>query len=219
MWAFAVALLREPALLTGEAERFAAKEPAGEHLDALDRDLRDVARQEGRVADVIALAADGPATEVLVRKLDQLADRRRRPQEERALALHQRAAREAARLGLEELRAHFADLLLLANGLHYDGRRDVLERLGLRVEVYRKDSAHPRYVVKTAPTGDALEAVGWALDLVEPVEAKCGPAGRRVSDGTVFTTARGGEHSMARPVLRWTSDGVTALSADRSSEA
>lgn len=77
-WSLAVAMLRRPELVTGEPEGFAAEEPNEPNAAALDRELRDVAREEGRIVDAIVTAGDGAAaTEVLVHKLGELADRQR----------------------------------------------------------------------------------------------------------------------------------------------
>ena len=162
VWSSARYCLRNPTALTKVAETLACDEPTTD-LAILDQELTGISRQEQRVADAIAAASSNAAADVLVRKLNELASQRERLQQERLAAQNQLAARDAARRGFEQLQGQFLHILDNIDALDYDGKRDVLERLGMRVEVRRKEPGVHRLIITADPNRDASAR---ALDLM-----------------------------------------------------
>jgi hypothetical protein len=158
VWDFALQCLRYPSMVTTAAEAALAHAPEPEAaLAGLDEALRNVTRQEERIADAIA---DGGAIPVLTRKLAALAEQKEGIQRDREDAANQAAARAAAQLTLTGLREEMSNMLDRAGELDYDGKREVLERLGLRVTVSKLGSGRAdRWTVSLNLQADVIARV------------------------------------------------------------
>jgi len=148
--------------LTKVAETLASEQSTTD-LAVIEQELRTIARQELRIADAIAAADSSAAADVLVRKLNELAQQRDRLQQEQVNAQNQAVAREAARRGFEQLQEQFRHMLENIDDLDYDGKRDILEQLGMRVEVHRDEPGVHRLIITADPNRDASAR---ALDLM-----------------------------------------------------
>ena len=156
----------------------------------VDQELRGISQQEQRVADASATAHSNASAEALVRKLNELASQRERRQRERLTAQNQAAARDAARQGFGQLREQFLHILENVDSLNYDGKRDVLERLGMHVEVRRREPGTHRLIITADPNRDASARANNLM--AERTASSSGNDSLPEKGGTLLSTVRDG---------------------------
>ncbi|MDP9366988.1 MAG: recombinase family protein [Chloroflexota bacterium] len=138
-WRWARLILNVPTIMEHELSRMIEQDTTEADLAVLDRSLAALNKQESNIAGAIAMLGDNlAAAESLVRKLSDLATQRTTLRAEREQAAGQRAAQQAALDRIDALEAWRKDIAAGVDRLDYEGRRDVLERLGVRVRVYRQ---------------------------------------------------------------------------------
>lgn len=147
-WNLVERILTTPRLVAAQVARLTEQDPTEAELASLDRSLREVGRQEGNIADAVAMMDDNPsATETLLQRLTMLADQRKALQDERERVLGQYAAWVAALKRLDSLEDYCRRVAANLGDLSYEDKRDALDALGVRVTVHRKDADAPRFTI------------------------------------------------------------------------
>ncbi len=157
VWAAVEAFLSEPGVVLADRRYAAAHDATAADLARLEAAVKQVRQQEANLGNAIAMLAPGSAAlPGLVAKLEGLAAQRRALGAEKGEVQLAAWARQAAAAQLDSLRAWCQTVRATAASLDYDGKREVLERLGVKVEVHRQGDFRGRFTITMAPEGYTL---------------------------------------------------------------
>jgi site-specific DNA recombinase len=145
VWARVRAVLLQPEIIAREVARLADADPTAANLQAIDRALADVNRQQRNLVDQIARLGAAVA-DVVADKLTALGTQRARLEAERAQLLGERDTWQRTQDRLIELTTWCRTVAANLDALTYDERRMALEALGVQVQVWPSDHT-PRYAI------------------------------------------------------------------------
>jgi len=151
-WAHVEAVLTDPEVVAQELERLRGDDPTVGDLEAVDRRLSELGRQQRNLVANLALV-DGEAATLVAERLSTLSEEQRRLRAERDGIVGRRAAWEEAQTRLSEVQGWCRRVAANLGRLDYRQRRLALEALGARVALWPFDHT-PR----------------WRLEMALPVE-------------------------------------------------
>jgi site-specific DNA recombinase len=153
VWGKVEAILTKPEMVATELERMLADDPTEVDLDAVDKALVSITRQQRNLVDQLANVSGGVA-ELVTQKLSGLEAERQQLQSERDAILRRRQSWIAARQRVADLETWCRTVATKLGEFTYQQKRDALDALGVRVKVYRQD-APDRVVVEGSIPLDA----------------------------------------------------------------
>ena len=155
VWDKVEAILTRPEIVAAELERMLADDPTEADLDAVDRALVSVTRQQRNLVDQLANVS-GAVAELVTQKLAGLEAQRQQLQGEREAILGRRQSWIAARGQLADLERWCRGVAANLRSLTYQQKRDALDALNVRVRLYRQD-APDRFVIEAGiPLDDPI---------------------------------------------------------------
>jgi site-specific DNA recombinase len=202
VWGRVEAILTRPKVIAAEVERMAAGDPAETDLVAIDRRLEAVARKQGNLVKRLALLDDEDTAELVAAEVNSLAAQKRQLEAERAEVEARGQARKATRDQLAGIEAWCRRVATNLQGLDYGQKRQLLEALAVRVQLYHTDH-DPRYEV----------AASLPIDVDEGGQGGTG-------EGVVFTASApsaGPAATCSKPTSTPSASGRSSTTASRSS--
>ncbi len=149
VWERVEGLLTDPAVIAAEVARLAQSDPTGDDLGTVDRLLAEASKQQGNIANAIALLDDPDATAPLVAQLKALAERKRQLDQERAALVARHDAGQLARAQFLSLQQWSQTVATNLAETTYEQKRLILSMLGVRVTLYLA-SHKPRWQIDAA---------------------------------------------------------------------
>ncbi len=160
VWARVSAFLRSPGVRLEELRRQHEESPAEADLAAVNRRLKDIARQRDNLLARIAGEDDADIAALYREKLGMLVEQHRQLERERAELTASRDAAAAALSSFGRLVAWLLGQAPTDEEDDYDTKREKLLRLGVRVKLYRKDEPERWTITAAVP----LELIDAAVD-------------------------------------------------------
>lgn len=157
IWTRVRSVLTDPDVVEREVTRLREVNPTAADLVAVDRQIRDVDRQQRSLID--QLANLGGSVAVLVAdKLTALDGQRQRLDDVRREILARQSAWQAARARIADIRMWCQRVARNIDNLSYEEKRDALTALDVRVLVHRT-SHSPRYeIIASTPPDVSMSA-------------------------------------------------------------
>ncbi len=210
VWERVTEILLKPEVVEREVERLLGEERTFADLDAIDRRLATISREQARLADSVARLDDEDAAAPLLEKLRTLGDEKRRLTGDKTSLEALRASQEARRA--EQRRvidwvARVRERLERPDGLTPEQKRLALTALGTAVRVWRRDHGGDRYEIVfnllpgTLPDGDPEGGAGVGASAERYASTgEAGPAGgERWREAGCCPEPAGGHACLARP--------------------
>ncbi len=151
VWDQVVTVVTQPELIAAQAERLLGQHRQGVDIASINRRVAAIDQCRQRLARAIATLDDDDAAAPLLTELSALADQRRAAEVERQAAEAQVTQQQQARERIVGLQTWCRRVAGNLSTLTYDERRQLLDALGLRVRLFRRDHA-PRWEITMAPT-------------------------------------------------------------------
>jgi site-specific DNA recombinase len=145
VWQRVCTVLTDPDIVEREVTRLREADPTTTDLLAIDRQIRDVDRQQRNLIDQLANLG-GSVASLVTDKLAALDGNKTRLEEERAEILARQGAWQAAQARIADIRAWCEKVAKNIDRLTYAEKRDALIALDVRVVLHRADHT-PRYEI------------------------------------------------------------------------
>ncbi len=157
VWSSIVQVLTDPTVIERELRRLLRDDATEADVDAVQRALAVVMRQQGNLIDRLADIEDETIAEVVKQKLTALSQQRRQLEQERDAILGRRAGWEAAQASLLNVQAYCRSVVMNLDELTYAQKRLALDALNVQVHIFTRDHS-PRYIITAAIPLDAEDA-------------------------------------------------------------
>jgi site-specific DNA recombinase len=147
VWNRIEAILTKPEIIEAELNRLGSEIPETADLDAIDRLISNVARQQANLVDQLANFGGAVAT-LVSEKLGVLEVQRQQLLSERHIIEQRRDVREVAHERMKEVQSWCHAVASRLGELTYEQKRLALEALGVQAKVWPTDHPH-RYQIET----------------------------------------------------------------------
>lgn len=146
VWCKVTEILMNPDLVRREMQRILDEDRTAADLKVVDRQLKDIEKQQSNLANAIGLLERSDALAPLVNQLEALSERHEQLLRERSQIQSRRSAWEAMRVTLDGFNEWSATIANRIEQLSFKEKRMVLDALGVYVVVYRSEH-NPRYEI------------------------------------------------------------------------
>jgi site-specific DNA recombinase len=146
VWRKVTEILMNPDLVKREMQRILDEDRTAADLKVVDRQLKDIEKQQSNLATAIGLLERSDALAPLVNQLEALSERHEQLLRERAQIQSRRSAWEAMRVTLDGFNEWSATIANRIEQLSFKEKRMVLDALGVYAVVYRSEH-DPRYEI------------------------------------------------------------------------
>jgi len=148
VWQHVEQILTQPDLIAAELERMRGMDPSAADLDAVERSLTQVVRQQRNLIEQLANVS-GAAGRVIADKINALESQRDQLSAERETILGRARSWADAQEHLTDLKAWCQTTAANLGALTYQERRLALDALGVQARVWRTDH-EPRYEIRAS---------------------------------------------------------------------
>ncbi|HEV2121149.1 MAG TPA: recombinase family protein, partial [Chloroflexota bacterium] len=145
VWERVSSVLRNPALVAAELERLQEADPDAADLEAVERRLTAVVREQRNYVENLGKVT-GPAAALIAEKINALEVQREQLTGDRDTVLARSEARQRAREQLGSIEAWCRNVAANLGTLTYEEKRLALDALGVQAKVWHK-SHTPRYTI------------------------------------------------------------------------
>ena len=146
VWQRVETVLTKPEVVRAELERLEVSDPTSADLEALEKRLVELDRQQRNLVDQLANLG-GSIAALVTEKLTSLEEQRQQLLVEKQVVLGRRATWLRARERMADLEAWCRNVADKLGHLTYEQKRLALDALGVRVIVWRSDHS-PRYRIE-----------------------------------------------------------------------
>jgi site-specific DNA recombinase len=153
VWMSIEQILGNPGLIAAKLRTMTEDDTAARELAEVQSALADVDRQEANLSEAIAQACSPAAIASLTKQLDKTAERRSTLKRREADAQLRHWARQAAVREVNDLTAWCEREKAELARLDFGGKRERLERLGVKVHLARPDAFEGRWSLTLEPHG------------------------------------------------------------------
>ena len=146
VWGRVSALLTDPCVIEAELDRLRGSDPTTHDLEAIDRSIAEIERQQGNLLQAIRLVSDPDSLALLTGQLTRIRNQRATLLLDRERLVERRETWNSSQASLVKLGGWCRTIASRIHSMSWADKRLALDTLGVQVKLYPHDQ-EPRFIV------------------------------------------------------------------------